>query len=69
MRELAAAWVAWLRELGIDPARDADFSALLESDCFKLMVETAAGLDCDRRFAGMLSLFAQAHGRPRSTAG
>jgi hypothetical protein len=65
MGELAAAWIAWLRSLGIDPANDPELKGLLQSDCFKLMIETIPGLDCDPRFTGMLRLFAQASGQSR----
>jgi hypothetical protein len=68
MRDLAAAWIAWLRGLGIDPARDADLRALIESDCFRLMFETAPRLDCDPRFTEMLGMFARAYGAPKPTA-
>jgi hypothetical protein len=69
MRELAAEWIAWLRSIGIDPANDLELKSVLQSDCFRLMVETAANLDCDPKFMRMMGLYAAASGAPsRATA-
>jgi hypothetical protein len=64
MRDLAVALVEWLRQIGADPARDAGLAALFQSDCFRMLVETAPTLDRDPAFLGMLGLLAEVSATP-----
>ena len=58
MASLIAEWTAWMRSLNLEPMTDAEFRVLLQDPCFRILVEGSSGLECDKRFAGYLRLWA-----------
>jgi hypothetical protein len=59
MRALIADWCAWLKLVGISPEGDDAFLRLKQSECWNVILNELAGIDCDPQAMALIGLFGE----------